>query len=130
MEGITKLADFEDQFFKLAKQCATSLLAGSIEKELSSGKDSPQFLKTNFGLLISQVGALNSAKDLVAGIVSGLLDDLRDLLQSQSYTDFVQKLSTLKCVDQLSALPDVVRGIISDGVGLTLSFVTVINNLP
>jgi len=133
MKGIKEIADFEDQFFriaeKIAKEKTKELLKGDIQKELESGKDFPVSVKVNFGLLINEINALAQTRNFLKGIIEELISDFKNLLKSKNYDDFIDNFKDLVEIEKLKMLPDILRGIIHMEVGLALSFVTVINNL-
>jgi hypothetical protein len=130
MKGVEKLARFQEEFLKAVGQRAQDLLQGSIEDELTSGKDFPVFLKTDFGLLVGEVGALNAAENFIGDVASELMDDLKTLFKSNDYQDFAKKFEALFTVSKLTTLPGVIRGLVEMEVGLTLSFLSAMNNIP
>lgn len=129
MKGIEKIADFEDQFFKIAEKRSKELLGGDIKKELESGKDFPVSLKIDFSVLISEINALEQTRNLFKGVIEELKSDFRDLLKSKTHDDFINNFKDLVTIEELKKLPDVLRGILHMEVGLALSFITVIKNL-
>lgn len=128
MKGIEKIADFEDQFFKIAEKRSKELLGGDIKKELESGKDLPVSLKIDFSVLISEINALEQTRNLFKGVIEELKSDFRDLLKSKTHDDFINNFKDLVTIEELKKLPDVLRGILHMEVGLALSFITVIKN--
>ncbi len=129
MRGIKKIADFEDRFFKIAKEKSEELLKGDIKKELESGEDFPVSLKADFSLLINETNALARTRNLIEGIIEELKSDFDNLLKSKDYDDFIDNFKDIVEIEQLKRLPDVLRGIIQMEIGMALSFITVINNL-
>jgi hypothetical protein len=129
MDGVKKLADFQDAFFNLVKESSTKLLSGNVQEDLDSGNDFPVSLKADFSLLIGEIGALKETKNLFEGIVAELRTDITRLLQSKNFEDFADNFRDLVQIDQLKRLPDVLRGIVYMEVGLMLSFVATTKNL-
>jgi len=129
MKGIKEIADFQDLFFKMAKEKSEELLKGDIQKEIESEKDFSVSIKADFNLLINEISALAKTRSFLEDIIEELKSDLNDLLKSKDYDGFINNFKDLVEIEQLKNLPDVLRGIIHMEIGLALSFITVINNL-
>ena len=129
MKGIKEIADFQDLFFKMAKEKSEELLKGDIQKEIESEKDFPVSIKADFNLLINEISALATTRSFLEDIIEELKSDLNDLLKSKDYDEFINNFKDLVEIEQLKNLPDALRGIIHMEIGLALSFITVINNL-
>jgi len=134
MSDLKRLADFQNTFFKTVKDVGESgklkLITGKIKDELTTEKDFPVFLKTDFSVLIKEIGALAAAQNLLDGIGKELSNDFKKLFQSMDCDEFVDKLSDLIHAYHIMEVPDVLRGIIHMEAGVALSFITVIRNVP
>ena len=129
MEGIKKIADFEDRFFKIAKKKSNALLKGDIVKELDSGKDFPIATKADLSLLIGEIKALKETHALIEKIGEELEIDFSNLLKSKSFDDFIDNFKELVKIDELKKVPEILRDLIDMEIGLVLSFITAINNV-
>ncbi|SEL93977.1 hypothetical protein SAMN04489760_10168 [Syntrophus gentianae] len=132
MSDLKRLADFQNTFFKTVKDVGEGgkLISGKIQEELTSGKDVPAFLKTDFSVLIKEIGALAAAQNLLDGIGIELSNDFKKLFISRDCDEFVHNFSELVHVSRLTEVPDVLRGILHMEAGVALSFVTAIRNVP
>ena len=131
MNGVKQIFDFEDHFFKLASEKSNELLKGSegtVESELVSGEYFPVSIKSDFGVLIGEVHALNKAQEFAENLVLEIRQDFKKLLKSKSFEGFIDNFTDLVDVEELKKLPDVARDVIHMQVGLALSFVAVIKN--
>ena len=131
MKGLKQIFDFEDHFFELASEKRNELLKGSegiVEIELDSGKDFPVSIKSDFGVLIGEVHALNKAQEFAGNLIFEIRQDFKKLLKSESFEEFIDNFTDLVKVEELKKLPDVARDVIHMQVGLALSFVAVIKN--
>lgn len=131
MKGVKQIFDFEDHFFKLASEKSNELLKGSgeiVESELVSGEYFPVSIKSDFGVLIGEVHALNKAQGFVENLVLEIRQDFKKLLKSKSFEGFIGNFTDLVDVKELNNLPDVARDVIHMQVGLVLSFGAVIKN--
>jgi hypothetical protein len=129
MNGLEKLANFQDSFARKVNEKSANLLTGNVAEELASGNDFPVSPKADFSLLIGEISALNETQILFKGIMEELKADFSSLLRSKGYNEFVDHFKDLVKIDKVKELPDVVRGIVHMEVGLTLSFVAATNNL-
>lgn len=131
MKGVKQIFDFEDHFFKIAFEKSNELLKGGegiVESELASGKDFPVSIKSDFGVLIGEVHALNKALGFVENLILEIRQDFKKLLKSKSFEGFIDNFADLVDVEELKKLPDVARDLIHMQAGLVLSFGAVIKN--
>ena len=131
MNGLEQIFDFEDHFFKIASEKSNELLKGSediVESELASGKDFPVSIKSDFGVLIGEVHALNKAQEFAENLIFEIRQDFKKLLKSKSFEGFIDNFTDLVDVKELKKLPDVARDVIHMQAGLVLSFGAVIKN--
>ena len=131
MKGVKQIFDFEDHFFKLASEKSNKLLKGSggiVESELASGEYFPVSIKSDFGVLIGEVHALNKAQEFAENLILEIQRDFKKLLKSKSFEEFINNFTDLIEVKKLKELPDIARDVIHMQVGLALSFVAVIKN--
>ena len=129
MNGLKRLADFQDSFVRKVNEKSTNLLTGNVTEELASGKDFPVSTKADFSLLIGEISALKETQNLFEDIVTDLKSDFGFLLRSKKYSEFADHFRDLVQIDRLRELPDVVRGIVHMEAGLMLSFVAATKNL-
>lgn len=133
MKAIKPIFDFQENFFKAAHGKSENLLkvvqsVNVATKEAESGKSYPVWIKTDFGVLIGEIPALNLANQMFENFVAELKNDFHELFDSRSFDDFNNKFAKLVQIEALRNLPDVVKGIIHMQVGLALSFAAVIKN--
>lgn len=130
MFTVKTLVDFHERFFKKAGDNGGRLITGAIEDELTSGKDSPAFLKTDFGILIDNVDALAATQSFFEGMWVEMAADLKQIFKSGNFNEFIDNLGKFVDVSELRNAPEVLRGIIQTEVDLCLSFVVAIRNVP
>ena len=131
MNGVKQIFNFENDFFKIASEKSNELLKGSegiVEIELDSGNDFPVSIKSDFGVLIGEVHALNKAQEFAENLIFEIRQDFKKLLKSKSFEGFIDNFTDFVDVKELKKLPDVARDVIHMQVGLALSFVAVIKN--
>jgi hypothetical protein len=133
MKAIKPIFDFQKDFFRAAHGKSENLLnvvqiVDVVTKEAESPKGYPVWIKTDFGLLIGEIPALNLASQTFENFVAELKDDFRQLFDSRSFDDFNNNFAKLVQIEALRNLPDVVKGVIHMQVGLLLSFAAVIKN--
>jgi len=131
MEGIKKIFNFKDQFARIACDKNNNLVNGDgdvLERELASAKDYPEFIKTDFSILIGEIGALNQSSNFIKDILKELENDFIQFSRSKTFDEFINNFTNVIEINELRRLPNVVRDVIDMQVGILLSFSATIKN--
>jgi hypothetical protein len=110
MKAIKRIFDFQENFFKSAHGKSENLLkviqsVNVVTKEAESGKGYPVWIKTDFGVLIGEIPALNLASQTFENFVAELKDDFRRLFDSKSFDDFNNNFAKLIQIKALKNCP-------------------------
>ena len=131
MKSIKEIVNFNERFCDVAKRVKIfNEERFELVVELQSGKDFPETVEVDFSLLIDEITALRSAKDILREITRELKRDLEGLWESKNYDEFITRFQDLIDIKTLRDLPNVVKDIINMELSLALSFITVIKKYP